>query len=91
MTGAKGRSGRRKEEGQYYRINGIRYRPSVHPPAFEAFLSALQDAGEAERARILLDIFLNGQGGNEAESDTLADQAEDDEIASAIDDFFNDF
>ena len=90
MPGTKGKSGRKKKPGQYYRLYGVRFDPLRHPPEFEEFLAMLHKASLTDRAAILLDVFLNGQRGDEALTDQLVgEETADDTLA--LDDMFGDF
>jgi hypothetical protein len=57
MAGIKGRSGRFKLPGKYYRI-GLRYRPGIDPPELKDLLDAILAAKGEERAHILRTALL---------------------------------
>lgn len=88
MPGAKGRSGRKKKAGQYYRLYGVRFDPLQHPPEFEGFLITLNRAAPADRAALLLNVFLNGQR-DEGSDQLIGEETLED--TSALDDMFSDF
>ncbi len=88
MPGTKGKSGRKKKAGRYYRLYGVRFDPLRHPPEFENFLIALNRAPLTDRAVLLLDVFLNGQRDEDPHQLVGEETLED---ISALDDMFSDF
>lgn len=88
MPGVKGKSGRKKKSGLYFRLYGVRFDPLRHPPEFETFLATLNEATPAERAALLLDIFLNGRRAEEPDQ-PVGEETSDD--TSALEDMFNEF
>ena len=87
MTGKIGRSGRKPKSGTYYRLYGVRFDPSIHPPEFEQFLQALSEANHYQRAALLLDIFQNGK-----REEVVASVGEESlEETLALEDLFGDF
>ncbi len=88
MPGVKGKSGRKKKSGRYYRLYGVRFDPLRHPPEFEEFLAILNEAESDERVAMLLDIFLNGRRQEEAVQFVGEETAED---TSVIENLFDEF
>lgn len=86
MAGVKGRSGRFKLPGKYYRF-GYRYQPGIDPPELEALLEAILAAtGEGRRA-ILRTALLTGAD----TANKVANADEDFEATQLIEALFDDF
>ena len=88
MAGKKGASGRPPSPGKTYQFNFYyRFLPGEDPPELEALLDSIVQARGRKRRDILRAALLGGA----QQAHETADQAEDSDMASLLDEMFDDF